>query len=231
MNDTPVQQKPSSYTEEKHYKQTFEKISEEKRERILTAAASEFAKNGFKAANINVIAKKASISIGSMYDYFKSKEDLFLTVADYGYQVLEKVISDINLQDGNLFDKIEKLLRAAQKYSKRYPELNQIYVDVTSEGLSHLSVMLSRKVETIAAEFYRAMLIDSKKSGLVDPEIDEYITSLCLDNLILMLQYSYTTDYFKERLKIFAGKNALKDDEKMIQGIMYFIRKALSPKA
>jgi hypothetical protein len=89
--------------------------------------------------------------------------------------------------------------------------------------------MLSRKMETISAQFYRALLAESKKSGMVDPQIEEYVTSYCLDNLILLLQYSYTTDYFRERMKIFAGENALEDDEKIIRGMMYFIRKALSP--
>jgi AcrR family transcriptional regulator len=224
----PDQEKTDRRTEKKHHKNNFEKISEEKRERILTVAAGEFAKNGFKAANINLIAKKAGISIGSMYDYFSSKEDLFLTVADYGFQVLEHIISQIDLEAGDIFDKFERLLRAAQKYSKKYPELNQIYVDITSQGMAHLSVMLSHKIETITANFYRGLLVKAKQSGMIDPAIDEYVTSLCLDNLILMLQYSYTTDYLKERVKIFAGENAL-DDEKMIQGTMYFIRKALSP--
>ncbi len=229
MNDNAIQHQSNGYTVKKHYKETFEKISEDKRENIRTVAAAEFAKHGFKAANINVIAKKAGISIGSMYNYFSSKEDLFLTVIDYGYQVLESVISEIDLEKGDIFDKIERLLRAAQKYSKEYPELNQIYLDITSEGLSHLSVMLSRKMETISARFYRAMLSESKKSGEVDPELDEYVTSYCLDNLILLLQYSYTTDYFRERMKIFAGEDALEDDEKIISGMMVFIRKALSP--
>jgi hypothetical protein len=88
-------------------------------------------------------------------------------------------------------------------------------------------------METISALFYRSLLAESKTTGIVDPEIDEYVASFCLDNLILLLQYSYTTDYFRERMKIFAGEDAAGDDEKMIQGIMYFIRNALSshPKA
>jgi AcrR family transcriptional regulator len=215
-------------TKQKHYKEAFQKISPEKREKIHTVAAGEFAKHGLRAANINIIAKKAGVSIGSMYNYFNSKEDLFLTVMDYGYQVLEQVISEIDLEKGDIFDKIERLLRAAQKYTREYPELNQIYLDITSQGLSHLSTLLSRKMETISAQFYRSMLTESKKSGTIDPDLDEYIASFCLDNLILLLQYSYTTDYFRERMKIFAGEDAADNDEKIIQGMMHFIRNALS---
>lgn len=163
-----------------------------------------------------------------MYNYFSSKEDLFLTIVDYGYQVLEGVISEIDLVEGDMFDKIERLLRAAQKFSRAYPELNQIYLDITSEGLSHLSVMLSRKMETISAQFYRAMLAESKEQGILDPDTDEYVAAYCLDNLILLLQYSYTTDYFRERMRIFAGEDALENDEKIIKEMMRFIRKGLA---
>ncbi len=220
----------NGYTVKKHYTDTFEKIAEKKRAKILQAAASEFAANGFKAANINVIARKAGISIGSMYKYFVSKEDLFLTIIDHGYQVLAGVLAEVDLNAGDIFDKIERLLRAAQKYSREYPELNQIYVDIASEGLSHLSVMLSRKMETISAHFYRSLLSQSKQSDLVDREADEFVTAFCLDNLILMLQYAYTTDYYRERMKIFAGEDALEDDDRIIRGMMRFIRGALAPR-
>ena len=48
---------------EKHYKQTFDKINDEKRARILESAIDEFSNKGFSNANINVIANNAQISI------------------------------------------------------------------------------------------------------------------------------------------------------------------------
>ena len=163
-----------------------------------------------------------------MYNYFRSKEDLFLTIIDYGYRLLEEVISEIDLTEGDIFDKLERLVRAAQKFSKEYPEINQIYLDITSEGLTHLSEMLSKKMEAITADFYRALINESKAQGKIAKDIDEYIAAYCIDNLILLMQYSYTTNYFRERMKIFAGEDALENDEKIVQGIMKFIRKGLS---
>jgi TetR/AcrR family transcriptional regulator len=212
-----------------HHKKTFENISETKRNRILETATAEFAAKGYSSANINVIAEKAGISIGAMYKYFRSKEDLFLTVIDKGYQILEDVIRGIDLQNGSMYAKIEKILRAAQSYSRRYPELNLIYLDLASEGLVHLSQKLSRKMESISARFYQNLLVQGKADGTVDPDLDEKMASFCLDNLILMLQYSNTSEYFKERMRIFTGDDIFDNDEKTIQGIMRFIRGALSP--
>jgi AcrR family transcriptional regulator len=212
----------------KHYKAAFEKISEEKQARILDAGTAEFAAKGFPGANINRIAKEAGISIGAMYNYFGSKDDLFLTIIDQAHAILETVIDDVARADADIFESIEKLLRAAQTYSKQYPELTQIYLDMTSEGLSHLSRQLSGQMETISSKFYKTLIARAAAEGRVASGIDSQVASFCLDNLIMMLQYSYASDYFKERMKIFIGPDAALDDERVIREMMRFIRGAFS---
>ena len=54
---------------EKRYKEAFERASQERQEKILEIGIEEFSANGFENANINVIAKRAGISIGLMYKY------------------------------------------------------------------------------------------------------------------------------------------------------------------
>jgi len=214
----------------KHHKEAFDRISEEKRSRILHSAIDEFSSTGFSNANINEIARNAGVSIGSMYNYFNSKEDLFLTLINHAYQKLEEAISNVNLQDGDIFEKLERLVRAAQDHAKKNRKMIQIYLDMTSEGLTSLSKRLSRKMETISAEFYHRLIINAQKNGIIRNDVDEKAASFCIDNLILLLQFSYTTDYFRERMKIFAGKNALKEDERIVQGIIKFIRYGLCGK-
>jgi len=213
---------------EKYYRDIFERIPAEKQKRILDAAIAEFAANGFPRANINVIAQKAGISIGAMYKYFGSKEDLFLTIVEQAHGLLAGVLEEIDRSPGDIFEKLEKMVRAAQTYARRFPELHQIYLDMTSEGLSHLSRKLSGKMETVSARFYQKMIRQAINQGGVGQGLDPKVAALCIDNLILMLQYSYTSDYFKERMKIFLGPGALDDDEKMVQGVMGFIRGALT---
>lgn len=213
---------------QKYCKDAFDNIPEEKRERILNAAAAEFAGLGFAAANINVIAKKAGISIGSMYNYFESKEALFLTVGERGYQIILSVLSEINLNDGDIFEKFEKMFRAVQTYARKYKVYNQIYLDMASEGISHLSSQLSTTMESLTAEYFRSILSEAMEEGVVDKTLDLHVTAFCLDNLIITLQYSYTSPYLAERMKIFAGEDSLENDDKMIDGIMRFVRKALT---
>jgi AcrR family transcriptional regulator len=211
----------------KFYKSTFEKISEGRRKKILNVAISEFASNGFNATNVNVIAKKAGISIGSMYSYFASKEDLFLTIVDKCFCLLENALKEINIEDADIFDIFERMLTAARDYAINYPEMNQIYLDATTQGLSSLSSRVSRQMESITVKLYCDVIRRAKQKGSIKSEIDEHVVSFCLDNLIIMFQFSFTSDYYKKRMKIFLGENALDDEERIIEGIIDFVKRSL----
>lgn len=212
----------------KFHKKTFEKIPEERRKRVLDVAMMEFAANGFKATNINVIAKKAEVSIGSIYSYFASKEDLFLTVLDQGLKDLEKALTKVAIE-GDIFIIFEQLLREAGDYAKTHREINQIYLDITTQGLSNLSDRLSKKLEAKTAKLYYDVIVRAKEEGVIDANNDPRIISFCIDNLILMYQFSYTSDYYRDRMKIFLGEEVINQEEKIIKSIMDFIRKALKP--
>ncbi len=51
-----------------------------RREAIIRAAVEVFGRKGFQNASISEIARKAGVAEGSIYQYFKNKEDLFFSV-------------------------------------------------------------------------------------------------------------------------------------------------------
>ena len=51
-----------------------------KRERILAAAERIFARHGFFAARVSEIAKEAGVADGTIYLYFRSKDDLLISL-------------------------------------------------------------------------------------------------------------------------------------------------------
>jgi len=213
--------------ENKFHKSTFDKIDPERKQRIIDVAISHFAKYGFKATNINNIASEAGISIGSMYSYFESKDDLYLTVGDYGYSLLARALSEVNRKQKDHLKIFEELLRISRRYALDYPELNQVYLEMTTQGMSALSDRLSYQFEEITANLYHSILEKAQEEGQVDPEIDIRVVSFCLDNLIMMFQYSYTSDYYRNRMKIFLGEEN-PDEEVLIEKVMLFIKRSLA---
>lgn len=57
-------------------KETFVKLPEEKKDKIIKAAKKEFERVPFEQTSIKNIANEAEIARGSFYQYFESKEDL-----------------------------------------------------------------------------------------------------------------------------------------------------------
>lgn len=57
-----------------------ERSASDKRERILDAAEQVFARHGFFAARVAAIAKEASVADGTIYLYFRNKDDLLISL-------------------------------------------------------------------------------------------------------------------------------------------------------
>ncbi len=55
-------------------------VGGDKRERILAAAERTFARHGFFAAKVADVAKDAGVADGTIYLYFKNKDDLLISV-------------------------------------------------------------------------------------------------------------------------------------------------------
>ncbi len=208
---------------------TFEKASADRRDAVLSAAIELFAAKGFSATSVNEIARKAGISIGGLYSYFPTKDDLFLTVIERGRNLLEEALGDIDT-DAPFFDSFGLLIRRAREYASANPELNRIYLDATTQGLRHLSSRLSGRLETITAELYRAALQAAIARGEVRPDIDVGAAAFCLDNILVLFQFSFASDYFRDRLRIFLGvaQEAAVDEEALIAAIADFTRRALA---
>jgi AcrR family transcriptional regulator len=64
------------------------------RDRILEAARQRFARSGFRGTNVPDIAREAGISVGLIYRYFPSKEELFLELCLDGSAVAYEALAE-----------------------------------------------------------------------------------------------------------------------------------------
>ena len=51
-------------------------LKEELRKAIIESAKQEFLNNGYENASMRNIAKKANMTVGNLYRYFESKDDI-----------------------------------------------------------------------------------------------------------------------------------------------------------
>ena len=91
----------------------FYKLSAQKRERILEAAAKEFTAHGYDGASLNRILDGAGISKGAAYYYFDDKADLYMTtILHYSQELMSELSFDpTQLTATNFWEEIAELYR------------------------------------------------------------------------------------------------------------------------
>ncbi len=215
--------------DEVYHKSTFDNIPEEKRRKILNVAVNEFATRGFENANINTIAKKAEVSVGSLYKYFDTKTDLFLTCVGREITYLGQLLESVTADEGDIMLKLERLLRAAIGFSRENAIINMLYNEFTTESNSLLGKQLVEQREAMTAKAYKAVIIQGQVEGEVRADIDPGMAAFLVDNLLMNLQFSYSCTYYRERYKIYAGKDIFEKDEFVIENVLRFVKAALKP--
>jgi TetR/AcrR family fatty acid metabolism transcriptional regulator len=81
-----------------------------KRERILKAAIKVFAKNGFYATRVSEIAKAAGVADGTIYLYFKSKDDVLITIFEDGINRLLAILREVAESDEPFENRITRIV-------------------------------------------------------------------------------------------------------------------------
>ena len=103
---------------------------EEKKNTIIENSLKLFAKNGFYNTTIPDIAKSMKMSVGNMYNYFKSKEELAKYAIKYSTNVLAVELRDINNMDISSKEKIFVFTRRYMESVKKSPEVIEYFLRV-----------------------------------------------------------------------------------------------------
>lgn len=215
-------------TKRKLTKATFDNLSDEKKRMIIQTATSEFASQGFDHANINIIAEKAGISVGSLYKYFGSKQDLFLMTIHQGTEVLKTILQAIVPSEQSFEEKkCRDLIQAIQKTSREQQELIRLYSELTSVGNNELVKQLSYEIESISAEMYTELVKEGQRTGEIRKDLDPAMAAFLMDNLFISLQFSYSSEYYLQRFKIFLGDDIDDRDTFVLDQMVRFLSSAL----
>lgn len=131
----------------------FERIPEEKRERIVMTALKEFSEKEYSAASTNAIAKNAGVSKGILFRYFGDKAGLFLYLISWcDKQILLAAASDHALDGNDVIDVVLSSLQSKMRAAKRRPLETAFYVkafqtDVPPEIRRFLEVRIEASMQ------------------------------------------------------------------------------------
>ncbi|MFC1851143.1 TetR/AcrR family transcriptional regulator [candidate division CSSED10-310 bacterium] len=100
------------------------RLREKKQRRtdIVDAAERIFFSKGWDNATMEDVAEEAELSKGTLYLYFKTKEDLYLAIHLRGLKILETLFHQAVLNQANGFEKVKAIGQAYFAFAGQYPD-------------------------------------------------------------------------------------------------------------
>ncbi|WP_326910986.1 TetR/AcrR family transcriptional regulator [Sedimentibacter sp. MB31-C6] len=127
----------------------FYTLEPEKQQRIINAALKEFAKNGYERASTNEIIKEADISKGSLFNYFKSKRELYFYLIDYVAEIIEKIYDEIDLSVTDFFERIREVGVIKYNIMKKTPQAFDFINTLGKEESAEVKSDINKKGKSI----------------------------------------------------------------------------------
>jgi len=121
VSDLTVQKESGMERKERKEKEKVARI-----EGILSAAKRVFSRKGYEATTMEDIALEAGFGKASLYFYFKSKEEVFLTLIKDGMERQKSLLEEVRGSPGSNMERLEKLVSKFFEYVKDNREFIRI---------------------------------------------------------------------------------------------------------
>jgi len=159
---------------------------EKKRKEILLAALSEFSEKGFSKATIQNIADKAGIGKGTIYEYFKNKNEIIDSSFRYFQKDLEVDLETLLLSKENGFGKLKNIISIVLKQLKPGNSENMhLMFDFWAEGIKGGGKGLMLNEMNKLYYLYRSLLTDVLKEGIEDGSIKKNIEPFEISSILI----------------------------------------------
>ncbi len=213
-------------------KATFSVLPEEKRERILRVATDLFAERGFNRTDMGEISRRAGVAKGSLYNYFHSKDELFLYLCRNGIERFRQAVWGDIPPKWNIYQQVEQIFRRQVPLILDHPQNFQIYLNLSSSGMKRFANRYSREGEEFAAKRLKTLLNEGIAQGIVRNDLDVPFTAFLINSLSIMFMASLISGHFQIRFKEYMemeGKLNRKTAEHYTERMIKFIHQLLQP--
>ncbi len=183
------------------------KLASEKYQKIIDAAIKVFAKKGFFNAKVADVAKQAEVADGTIYLYFKNKDDLLISIFEHS---MAYFLYEAKRELAELTCPNEKLKRFIALHLTLVEQNQHLATVLQIELRSSHKFMKEHKLDTFLSylSLIGEILTAGKKSGVFRADLDEAIASRALFGIIdeialewmMMNPKRYSLEYAAEQI-------------------------------
>lgn len=180
-------------------------LIQRRREQIVEAAVELFISKGFHKTTTREISQSSGFSIGTLYEYIESKEDVLYLVCDDIHQKIESRLKEVIVEEATT---VEMLRSAISGFMRVIDEMQDrvllIYQEIKSLPKEQMIYVL-QKEQTIAG-YFEKILRRGMEDGTLN--IDEQSIFLMAHNIVVLgemwtfrrwaLQKKYTLEQYTE---------------------------------
>lgn len=145
----------------------FIELSEEKRENIIKVSLAEFSKYGYENSSTNRIVQDAGISKGSLFKYFKNKEELFFYILDFVTQeLIVSLAQEIPVLPKALFERIIRYSELEFTWYVKHPNECKLITTVFTKSNTAIYQKVEAHYSLKGQDIYYKLLEDIDTSML-----------------------------------------------------------------
>ena len=151
----------------------------DKRDRILKAAIKVFAKNGFYATRVSEIAKAAGVADGTIYLYFKNKDDVLITIFEEGIQQLLVILREVAAADEPFDQRIKRIVELQLGLLEEQRDL----AEVITVNLRQSSTLLKQYAAPLFMEYIdviAGLVREGQKQGAFRKDLNARVVARSL---------------------------------------------------
>lgn len=156
----------------------------ERRQQIVDAGVKLFKEKGFHRATTRELAKAAGFSIGTLYEYIRTKEDVLFLVCDNIFNEVTKCLSQFPADTGTLTALEEAIRQYYLLIDKMPEEFTIMYQETKSLPKEAMHYILDKEFEMVA--IFERMLKGCVEAGSLN--LDEDAIYLAANQIVIQGQ-------------------------------------------
>ena len=137
-------------------------------DRILAAAAAEFAERGFAGARVDRIARRARVNKAMLYYHFRSKQELYRTLLRRHFTLAADRLRAIAAGAGSAPEKLDRVVAGLAALIREHQSFPAIMLREVAEGGAHLDRDTLRALVSVPRAFF-AIVHDAVAAGAFRP--------------------------------------------------------------
>jgi AcrR family transcriptional regulator len=182
---------------------------------VLEAARRCFGEQGFAGATVGEIARRAGVSNGFLYTFFRNKEHLFEVVLEEIIRDWVRAMVPRGVRD-SAGDALEGMLRRSVEFCRSHPLLPALLRGDSALQLSRIQTAGRDRVQP-----HRDLVASILRRGIESGEFSSDIDVPAVADVICQLQADYSG-------RAYRGDPAFPDSPEIIDAAVRFIRDAVT---